>query len=110
PGIAQQLVDVILAEIVAGLRRDGDVTVPNFGRFKVVKRLGRRGVDPQGKAFRSEAKTVVTFKASRALNNLVVDGYTDPAGGAGSCQDRHGWRGVGCGSQRRAAIAGRADA
>jgi hypothetical protein len=44
------------------------------------------------------------------LNNLVVDGYADPAGGAGSCQDRHGWRGVGCGSQRRAAIAGRADA
>src|SRR5437867_2287435 len=43
---ALQLVDTVFAEIVAALRRDGDVTVPGFGRFKTGRRVARKGWNP----------------------------------------------------------------
>ena len=71
---ALQLVEVVIGEIVAGLRRDGDVLVPGFGRFRVARRVARKGTNPRtGQPINIPPKSVVTFKAATRLLDKVFD-------------------------------------
>src|SRR5262245_7590236 len=66
PGLSEadalRLVEILMVEILAGLRRDGDVTVPGLGRFQTKRRAARRGTNPNtGERINIPPKSVVTF-------------------------------------------------
>lgn len=78
PGLDQtaalQLVDVVFTEIMAGLRRDGDVHVPGFGRFQTKRRVARKGTNPNtGQPINIPPKSVVTFRPATRLLDRVFD-------------------------------------
>ena len=71
---AIQLLDVVFTEIMAGLRRDGDVQIPGFGRFRTKRRAARKGTNPRtGEKINIPPKSVVTFKPATRLLDRVFD-------------------------------------
>jgi DNA-binding protein HU-beta len=79
PGLSEagalQIVDIVVGEIAAALRRSGDVIVPSLGRFRVKRRAARRGRNPAtGAAIDIAAKDVITFRPNERFNSRVFDG------------------------------------
>ena len=71
---ATPIVDIVVGEIAAGLRKAGDVTVPSLGRFQVRKRAARRGTNPYTREpLLIPAREVVAFKASKFFEGRVFD-------------------------------------
>ena len=62
---AAEAVDAVFAAIRAGLKKDREVRVVDFGTFVIASRKARMGVNPQtGKRMKIPAKKVVKFRPS----------------------------------------------
>jgi DNA-binding protein HU-beta len=67
-GATEEVVDVVLREIQAGLARDGEVTLVGFGTFELRERAARNGRNPRtGAPMEIPAGTSVLFRPARAL-------------------------------------------
>lgn len=78
PGLSEAgavvILECVIGEIAAALRRSGDVTVPGFGRFRVKRRVSRWGINPHTKERQLfPAKTVVRMKLSAWFEGRVID-------------------------------------
>lgn len=69
---AEELVELVLAEIVNALARGESVKVASFGTFKTHRKAGRVGRNPKtGEAAPIPPRRVVVFRPSRALKGRV---------------------------------------
>lgn len=69
---AESAVNTILKAITDTLTAGDKVTLIGFGTFSTSKRAARKGRNPQtGKEIDIPEKTVVKFKAGKALNESV---------------------------------------
>ena len=72
---AKRTVDLVLGEIEAGIKKskkEGRYTIGNFGTFSIVKRLGRKGRNPQtGEAIRIRASKALRFRPSAQLRRAA---------------------------------------
>lgn len=77
PGVdhaaARALIDVVIREIVAGLRQHGDITVPSLGRFRVKRTPAMRRTMPNGAVIACPARDRVRFKPSKYLDQRCFD-------------------------------------
>jgi DNA-binding protein HU-beta len=74
-GITQKEVDAVLDAFVEvtkeALKKEDYVALPDFGKFEVVERAARNGVNPQTKEqIVIPAHKAVKFKASKTLKEL----------------------------------------
>jgi integration host factor subunit alpha len=77
-----QLVESVFETIKGTLARGEQVKISGFGKFAVREKGPRSGRNPQtGQAILIEARRVVTFRPSRALNVPLNDGDAPRAGG-----------------------------
>ena len=68
---ARRIVDVMLGIIKQRLIHGEKVLISGFGCFRVVKRKGRRGVNPQtGASILIRGRRAVTFRPSRHLKSV----------------------------------------
>ena len=67
------LVNTMIEQIMAGVKKEGEVRIQGFGTFKKSKRAARTGVNPQNpkEKIKIPAMNVVTFKAWREFKALV---------------------------------------
>lgn len=77
-GISKRSVDTVLrafSEVTTMALEGGDeVGIPGLGKFKVIERKARKGVNPQtGKKIKIPAKKAVKFTAAKALKDAVSD-------------------------------------
>lgn len=57
------------------VKKNGEFTLPGFGKFKKVKRKAREGRNPAtGETIKIGAKTSVKFSASKAMKDAVGGG------------------------------------
>ena len=70
---AERAVNSVLKGIIHGLKKDKrGVQLVGFGSFKVRKRKGRMGRNPQtGEPIKIKQSKTVTFKAGKALKDAV---------------------------------------
>jgi DNA-binding protein HU-beta len=69
---AQAVVDATLGSISQTLKRGGDVSITGFGKFSVVKRAARKGVNPRtGESLRIRAVKSPKFTAGATLKEVV---------------------------------------
>jgi DNA-binding protein HU-beta len=69
---AQAVVAAVLEGIRDGLKKDGTVSLVNFGTFEVRRRKPRAGRNPRtGESIAIKASTSVGFRAGRALKDAV---------------------------------------
>ena len=72
---SKRIVDVVLGEIEAGLKKskkEGRYTIGNFGTFTITKRPTRKGRNPQtGEAIRIKASKALKFRPSAALKRAA---------------------------------------
>ena len=69
---AEQAVDAIIRTMKAELSHDRPVLIRGFGAFTPVKKAARNGRNPKtGEPAEVKARTVVRFKASKALKQAV---------------------------------------
>lgn len=72
---AARALDAVLEGITKGLKAGHTVTLVGFGTFKVSHRAARKGRNPQtGKEIQIKASKVPTFKAGKALKDVVNKG------------------------------------
>ena len=71
--LAAELVNNMIANIVKGVKKNGEVRIQGFGTFKASKRKARTGVNPQNPSqkIKIPAMNVVTFKAGSEFKGLV---------------------------------------
>lgn len=70
----EKVFDSLLDTIIGGLKTDGEVTIPPFGKFKAVLRPARMGRNPQtGEEIEIPERTAIKFLASKGLKNDVQD-------------------------------------
>ena len=70
--VAKETLDNVIGAITASLKKNKKVQLYGFGTFIVVKRLARRGRNPQtGEAIRIKASKTVRFKPSMTLKASV---------------------------------------
>ena len=71
--LAAELVNNMIANIVKGVKKNGEVRIQGFGTFKKSKRAARTGVNPQNpkEKIKIPAMNVVTFKAGSEFKALV---------------------------------------
>ena len=68
-----EILNSILGTVGDALVKGEDVTFVGFGTFKVTERKARTGRNPQtGKEIKIAAKKVPTFKAGKALKDIVA--------------------------------------
>ena len=68
----QKFVNAYVDVISKALRKGQDVQLVGFGTFKVTERKARTGRNPQtGKALKIPAKKVPSFRAGKALKDIV---------------------------------------
>jgi nucleoid DNA-binding protein len=68
---AQKIVDTMLEIIKARLSRGEKVLLSGFGCFRVVRRKGRRGVNPKtGESVVIPGRKAVRFKPSKYLKSV----------------------------------------
>lgn len=71
---AERAFDSLLNSIKIGLKEDGEVTIPPFGKFKTVLRAARVGRNPQnGEEIEIPERTVVKFLSSKGLKNDIQE-------------------------------------
>ena len=69
---AERIVKAIFGEIRHAIIRDEPVSIPGFGKFVVIERKARRGVNPQtGESIQIPASKTVKFKVSKSLKEDV---------------------------------------
>jgi len=69
---AQAAVHAVLDGIKDGLKKDGTVSLVNFGTFEVRSRKARAGRNPRtGESIRIKASKGVGFRAGKALKDTV---------------------------------------
>ena len=71
--LAAELVNNMIANIVKGVKKNGEVRIQGFGTFKASKRKAREGVNPQNPSqkIKIPAMNVVTFKAGSEFKAAV---------------------------------------
>ena len=71
--LAAELVNNMIANIVKGVKKNGEVRIQGFGTFKASKRKARTGVNPQNPSqkIKIPAMNVVTFKAGSEFKAAV---------------------------------------
>lgn len=58
--------------IIEALKKDKKVSIVGFGNFRVVKRKGRKGVDPRsGKGIKIQDIKIAKFKTGKRLKEAV---------------------------------------
>ena len=68
------LVDRVFEIMKESLAKGEEVKISSLGRFQVRKKNSRRGRNPQtGEQLEISARTVVTFKSSPVLRNMMGD-------------------------------------
>lgn len=68
----EAVIECVVDEITAELRKGNKVTLTGFGTFKVSKRAARQGINPQTKAaITIPAMTVPKFTAGKTLKEAV---------------------------------------
>jgi DNA-binding protein HU-beta len=68
----QKFVNAYVEVVSSALKKGLDVQLVGFGTFKVTKRKARTGRNPQtGKALKIPAKKVPSFRAGKALKEMV---------------------------------------
>ena len=69
---AERAVNAVLGGIQEGLKKDGSVTLVNFGTFEVRQRKARMGRNPRsGASIYIAASKSVGFRAGKALKDTV---------------------------------------
>lgn len=69
---AERAVNAVLDGIKAGLRKDGSVSLVNFGTFEVRERKARMGRNPRtGATIHIAASKTVGFRAGKALKEML---------------------------------------
>jgi DNA-binding protein HU-beta len=69
---AAQAVDLVFGTIKEELARGGQISVPGFGKFAVVKRAARNGINPRTKKkIKIKATKAPKFTAAKALKESV---------------------------------------
>lgn len=72
---AEKALNGCLGAITTSLKNNDKVTLIGFGTFSTSKRDARTGRNPQtGKPINIPAKTVVKFKAGKAVGDVVNNG------------------------------------
>ncbi len=72
---AEGALNSILATITATLKKKEKVSLIGFGTFSTAERKARTGRNPQnGKSIDIPAKTVLKFKAGKALGDEIGNG------------------------------------
>lgn len=67
------LFDNLAAMATAEVKKNGEFTLPGFGKFVKTQRKAREGRNPAtGETIKIAAKTTVKFKASKALKDAVA--------------------------------------
>lgn len=67
-----QIIDMIFGEIMATVKKNGEVAIAGFGSFKLALRKPRQGVNPKtGEKIAIPATKVPKFKPSKAFKDLV---------------------------------------
>ncbi|RLE08788.1 hypothetical protein DRZ78_00380 [Candidatus Aerophobetes bacterium] len=70
--VVGKALDTLISTITNSLARGEKVTLVGFGSFKVMRRKGRRGRNPQtGEEIQIPAKDVPKFEAGKSLRNAV---------------------------------------
>ena len=71
--LAAELVNSMIANIMKGVKKAGEVRIQWFGTFKASKRKAREGVNPQNPSqkIKIPAMNVVTFKAGSEFKACV---------------------------------------
>ena len=71
---ATRIVDIVIGEVAAALRKTGDVTVPSLGRFQIKKRAARRGINPRTREIVDyPAREVIKLSVSKWFEAKVFD-------------------------------------
>ena len=69
---AEAVIDILFANLVFAVQSEGQITIPNFGTFKISERKERQGINPQTmEKILIPASKSVTFKASKKLKEKV---------------------------------------
>ncbi len=69
---AEESLNAILGEIEKTLSKGGEVILTGFGKFHVVNRKAREGINPKtGEKIKIPAQKVPKFKAGKALKDSV---------------------------------------
>jgi len=67
------LFDNLAAMATTEVKKNGEFTLPGFGKFVKTQRKAREGRNPAtGETIKIAAKTTVKFKASKALKDAVA--------------------------------------
>ena len=71
--LAGELINAFVGQVIAGVKKHGEVRLQGFGTFKASKRKARTGVNPQkpSEKIKIPAMNVVTFKAGSEFKALV---------------------------------------
>lgn len=69
---ATKIVDFVFEEIRQAIVREEEVAISGFGKFVVVERKARRGVNPQtGDPIQIPASKTVKFKVTKSLKEDI---------------------------------------
>jgi DNA-binding protein HU-beta len=69
---AEESLNVVIGEIEKTLSKGGEVVLTGFGKFHVVNRKARDGINPKtGEKIKIPAQKVPKFKAGKALKDSV---------------------------------------
>jgi len=69
---AEKTFESLFGLIVGALKKDDEITIHGFGRFKVVKRAARKGRNPQtGKEIQIPASKSVRFTVGKAFKEQM---------------------------------------
>ncbi len=70
--LAAETLAVVLDEITKSLSKGKEVAFTGFGKFEVVKRKARKGINPKtGEKIKISARKVPKFKAGKMLKDAV---------------------------------------
>ena len=70
--LAAESLNVVLEEITKTLSKGKEVVFIGFGKFEVVRRKARMGINPKtGEKLKIPARKVPRFKAGKALKDAV---------------------------------------
>jgi DNA-binding protein HU-beta len=72
---AEEALSSFIEAIIVNLRKEKKISLPGLGTFSIVKQSARVGKNPQtGKAINIQAKNIIKFKQSGAVNMSLKKG------------------------------------
>ena len=93
--VAEGAVDTVLAAIGEALAKDEDVRIAGFGKFATRSRPARAGRNPRtGESVAIPASKVPSFKAGKALREVVNGGWEEGSGEAAEDENGPGETGL----------------